>query len=245
MQFEVPYSMLLVGPSNSGKTTWLKNLIQHADALHTKPIDRIIYCYDHYQPIYDEMRALNPKKIHFVYGMPPESMLLEKRPGGENKKYETLLIMDDLMMKLNMETLSNLYTSGRQIGVNPILVLHNLTHRGRNTGSGNSSLLTISRNCSYRVLFSVPSDINNVRTLQSQMFPHLPGFLMAAYQDACCSHPYGYLVLDSRPTSDNNARAYTKIWPREETTFYIPPNHNRPQLTIPGGQVVEIDYTVQ
>jgi len=154
---------------------------------------------------------------------------------------QTLLILDDMMTTVNMASIAPLFLKGRHPGINPILVLHNLTHRGRN--SQNGALTTINRNCSYRVIFSIPSDMNNIRTLQTQMFPHLPRFLIDVYQDACCDRPYGYLVLDSRPTSDNNARAYTRIWPGEEAEFYLSPNHRANQLTIPGNRKIDINYT--
>jgi hypothetical protein len=119
-----------------------------------------------------------------------------------------------------------------------VLVLHNLTFKGKGQAGG---LVTINRCCSYRVLFSIPSDVHNVRTLQTQMFPQWPGYLMAAYQNACCEQPYGYLVLDGRPTADNNARLYTKIWPGEEPEFYLPPNNHIRHINVPGGSIANVN----
>src|SRR6185436_19956805 len=243
-QFTPPYSMLLIGPSNSGKSSWLLKLLANLDAMHTRRIDHVLLCYDHYQPVYDQMRAMCPRPIQFTQGF-PYSLLSElnnqRSPADvDANPPQTLLIMDDLMLSAKMNDLAALFTFGRHQGINPILVLHNLTHKGRGGDAG--GLLTINRNCSYRVLFSIPSDVQNVRTIQTQMFPHLPRFLMDVYQDACCSRPYGYLVLDSRPTSDNDARAYSNIWPGEQASFYIAPNCRRHELTIPGDQQVPIDY---
>lgn len=243
MQFENSYGMLVLGPTNCGKTSWLTRLLTNVHSMHRHPIRRVIFCYDRYQPMYNRMRAQCPLPIEFYAGLPEHFGAATKQTATTNitetPPADTLLILDDLMMKVDLVRLAHLFTNGRQYGLNPILVLHNLTHKGKKDAN---ALLTINRNCGYRVLFSFPADLQNIRTIQTQMFPHLPGFLMDVYQDACCETPYGYVVLDSRPNSDNYARAYTRIWPGEQTQFYLPPNHQRQQLTIPGGVTVPIDY---
>ncbi len=245
--------MLLVGPPTSGKTSWLARLLEHLDDVHTARISRVIYCYDQYQPVYDHMRTLCPDRLEFCHGLPPELLTalddnLQAPVDEPSTPRQTLLIMDDMMNRVDMDALAAVFFKGRHRGLNPILVLHNLTFKGgsQKRGGGNG-LVTINRCCSYRVLFSIPSDVQNVRTLQTQMFPNRKGFLMAAYQDACCSRPYGYLVLDTRPTADNNARVYTQIWPGEEAEFYLPPSGGVKHLTLPGSDVVDgehvpIDY---
>ncbi len=123
IQFAPPYSMLLVGPPTSGKTSWLARLLQHLDAIHTVPIARVLYCYDQYQPVYDHMRTLRPDRLEFCQGLPPAllSALDESLPAGENNPLQqTLVIMEDMMNKLDMDQLVSLFIKGRHRGLNPI-----------------------------------------------------------------------------------------------------------------------------
>lgn len=243
--------MLLVGPAQAGKSTWLLKLIENLDRIHTTTIGRVLFCYDQWHSLYDRMRAVCPRPdcLEFIRGL-PDSLLATRETNNQQNDGNAamaelpndILIMDDLMLKLDMMRIAHLFTNGRYLGLNPILVLHNLTHKGRNA---TNALTTINRNCSYRVLFSIPSDLHNIRTLQSQMFPHRPQFLMDIYQDACARRPYGYLILDSRPSADNNLRAYTRIWPDEAPAeFYLPPDFNQTMLTIPGGQLAKVEYNL-
>ena len=53
------------------------------------------------------------------------------------------------------------------------------------------------------------------------MFPNQYGYFMDAYNDAC-SAPYTYIVIDSHPSSKEDDRLYTKIFPKENTIKYAP-----------------------
>lgn len=233
--------MLIVGPPTSGKTRWLTRLLAEIEPMHSTPIQQILFCYDKYQPEYDAMRNACPKPITFVQGVPYETIDEIEQKG--TRQHQTLLILDDLMMKSDLSRLAQIFTNGRHSGINVIMVLHNLTHRGK-TGAEQAAMVDMNRNCRYRIIFCLPSNVQNIRTLQTQMFPFAPGFLMGAYQDACCSKPYGYMVLDSAPSSDNNARVYTKVWPDEETEFYLPINSTADSMRIPGGAEINIDRSV-
>ena len=44
-QFKCPSSIMIAGPSQCGKTTFTKQLLQQADFLFERPIRKIVYCY--------------------------------------------------------------------------------------------------------------------------------------------------------------------------------------------------------
>ena len=57
-RFQIPSNMMIVGPTSSGKTTWLKNLIQHKNEyFNVKPKIMLLF-YKESQKIYDEMEQL-------------------------------------------------------------------------------------------------------------------------------------------------------------------------------------------
>ena len=54
--FKSPLSILVVGPSNCGKTTFLKRLFLENEDLLVTPPRRIIYCYGSWQPTFEILK---------------------------------------------------------------------------------------------------------------------------------------------------------------------------------------------
>lgn len=91
LRFKVPFNMIVCGPTQSGKTTLVKELIKHKDKLFDRPPQRIIYCYgSEWQKVFNELASWG---VHFIKGLPEENVTTlfpkHQRPG--------LLVLDDLM----------------------------------------------------------------------------------------------------------------------------------------------------
>ena len=87
-QFKCPSSVMIAGPSQCGKTTFTKLLLQYADVLFERPIRKIVYCYGQWQECFQDMAS----QITFVEGIPediPALFPMGCRPG--------ILVLDDLM----------------------------------------------------------------------------------------------------------------------------------------------------
>ena len=68
--FQHPMTMNVCGPTCSGKTTWLKQLLLNADKMIQPRPHNIFWFYKRWQPIYTELRKkLN--NIKFIQGIPP------------------------------------------------------------------------------------------------------------------------------------------------------------------------------
>ena len=63
-----PFSMVVSGPSNSGKTYFVKTVIENMDRLFSEKIENIVYIYSCWQPKYDDL--LKIRNIHFIEGIP-------------------------------------------------------------------------------------------------------------------------------------------------------------------------------
>jgi hypothetical protein len=62
MKFKHPATFLVAGMTGTGKTWWVKKLLEHADVMMDPPPQRILWCYGQWQPLYEEMkRTLYPK----------------------------------------------------------------------------------------------------------------------------------------------------------------------------------------
>ena len=92
---------MIAGPSQCGKTTFTKLLLQYANVLFERPIRKIVYCYGQWQECFQDMAS----QITFVEGIPediPALFPMGCRPG--------ILVLDDLMRNCEV-FLSMLITS--------------------------------------------------------------------------------------------------------------------------------------
>ena len=66
-----PLSMLVCGPTSSGKSYWMNKLLTHAKTMINPPPERIIWCYKRWQPLFIEIQQ-TIKNIVFVHGIPED-----------------------------------------------------------------------------------------------------------------------------------------------------------------------------
>ncbi len=50
-----PFTCIVAGCTQSGKTVWVKTLLENAQETISPPPERIIWCYGQWQPMYVEM----------------------------------------------------------------------------------------------------------------------------------------------------------------------------------------------
>jgi hypothetical protein len=68
--------------SGSGKTTYIKRLLEQADGVFTEAPSRVIYCYNVYQQLFTEM-GNTVKNISFYQGVPDrETLRIWRRLNG-------------------------------------------------------------------------------------------------------------------------------------------------------------------
>ena len=58
VRFQIPSNAMVVGPTSSGKTTWLKHLIRHKDEYFVTPPKIMLLFYKEHQKVYDEMEKM-------------------------------------------------------------------------------------------------------------------------------------------------------------------------------------------
>lgn len=194
-----PSTCLLSGPTGSGKTVFIKKLIDFK--LFNPMPENIIYCYGSYQEIFDSM-----KNVHFEEGL----------PSNLNEIRNALIIIDDLMTELASDKrLSNLFTKGshhRNLSV--VFITQNLFNQGK-------EMRNIHLNSHYLILYKNPRDKSQVMHLARQMFPGKTKAFQEIFQDAV-NPVYGYLFLDFRPETIDRLRMRTGIYPTDKHYVYEP-----------------------
>ena len=155
------FSLLVVGPSQSGKTVFVEQILTRDRIVYetNKPC-RILWYYSQWQDRYEALKSAIGKDIKFFRGLPTfQEDLREIDP-----KYNNVIIFDDLMAEaIESPIVSRLFTQGRHRNASVILLLQNMFPKGKfNTD--------ISRNAQYMALFRSPSDRKQIGIVAERMF---------------------------------------------------------------------------
>ena len=209
--FQSGSPMMIVGPTNSGKTFWVRRLLSHQ--MFTEPIHSILYCYGVHQSAFDNMKSqdLAAEKITFHQGLPDKAKLEEIHDGNFH-----VVVLDDLMEHIvKSEDMQQLFTKYcHHMNITAIFISQNIFHQGPRAR-------TISLNSHVIVLFSNKRDESQIRTFARQIYPTKWKRFLDVYERNM-NHEYSYLVIDCTPSHPREIKVRTSIFPGETTyTFDI------------------------
>lgn len=170
-----PFTMVIAGPSMSGKTTFIKQLLANKQRMFNVHFDKVIWCYS------EPTSKPNITDITFHHGI---------MENFENKNHvPTLIILDDLMNKAHSSSISDLFTKGsHHKNLSIILVTHNIYHQSPHSRN-------ISLNTKYLVLFKNPRDKQQFSYLSRQICPENSRELLRVYNEVLRS-PHAYFIID-------------------------------------------------
>lgn len=206
IRFRHPFTCCVCGPTRSGKTEWVKRLVTNVNSLVCPEPVKILWCYKEYQPSYDDLAYV--PNLELIEGLPDWHTL------KQSINVPKLIIFDDFMCELSKkEDLTKLFTRGaHHWNCSLIHILQNAFYNNMRTARINTH---------YLVLLRSVSDKLQVQTLARQLFPENPKYFKESFDDAT-SCPYGYLVVDLSPESNDEVRLRTCIFPGEICYAYVP-----------------------
>lgn len=164
-KFNHMFSMLVVGPSQCGKTYFVEQLLtMNCVKYPNKKPRRIFWFYNQWQSRKACLKSNLGGEIEFTRGLPAMSEDLSEI----NAKFNIVLVFDDLMSQAtDSPVLSKLFTQGRHRNASVILLLQNMFSKGKfNTD--------ISRNAQYMVLFRSPIDLKQIDIIAERIFCERP-----------------------------------------------------------------------
>ncbi len=187
--FRHKFSLLVMGPTQSGKTYFVQQILEHNRIVYKEQKSiRIFWCYNQWQECYEDLKKSLGKSIRFERGV----LELSEDLCEINPRYNNIIILDDLMAEAtDSPVVSRLFTQGRHRNASVILLRQNMFPKGKyNTD--------ISRNAQYLALFRSPSDRKQIGTIGERMFDkNRVQFMNVYYKET--EKPFGYLLVDNKP----------------------------------------------
>lgn len=198
-----PFTMIVAGASQSGKTVFTKNLLLHLNQLVDKCPEIIIISYGDSCKQYEDLKG-KIENLRFRQGLSfdvPEN---------------SLIVIDDQMSSVVASgKIADLFIQkvhSRNISI--ILLQQNLFPQGK---FGRDIRL----NTHYFVIFKSPTFLSQINYLQRTLFPQYKSFLVDAYTDAT-KNPYSYLFLSLHARSNDLLRVRSEVLPGEDQIVYLP-----------------------
>ena len=199
-RFKHPWSMIVSGPSSSGKTVFTKQVLNKSD----KQFEKIYWFYSEWQDGYKDCPG-----ITFVSGMPSSLDAYLELNGPK------AMVFDDMMMQCaNSELIAQAFTQKRHHqNLSVILILQNLYCQGK-------VMRNVHLNTEYVVLFRNPRDKSQFGHLARQLEPKHSKALVDAYVDAT-SRPYSHLLVDLKPHTPDALRYRSNSLQLDRQTVYV------------------------
>ncbi|CAC5404600.1 unnamed protein product [Mytilus coruscus] len=207
--------MTVSGPTSCGKTFFVKQLLQNSRLIQPT-IQRIKWLYRRWQPLYDEIQKTVRPYVEFIKWIPVD---LEK-DSYIDQNVRNMIILDDLMStSAKYPRITDLFTEGSHHRNLSVVVLNQNLYFSKDP--------TQRRNCHYLVLFNNPVDKQQIMTLGRQMYPGKGPYFLEKFEEST-SQPFGYLLLDLKPTTPESNRLFGNVLQQQlaKTNEVIPTTNN-------------------
>jgi len=201
MLFNHPANIILSGPSSSGKTYFLYQLLSNLTEYFNAVITDVYIFYVYNQELYAKIDAISNLHVQFIKNI-SEDVINEILTTNLRPK---LFIFDDLMTDLNDTVLKLFCRGAHHTNTSIVAVMQNIFFTGKHQR-------TISLNSQYIILFKSPRDIRQVSILASQIMPNDTKYFMSAYKKAVLEKIYSYLLIDLHPLTPSVLRLKSNIF---------------------------------
>lgn len=200
-----PFRLIIAGPSGSGKSYFVKDLLLTAGRIDQE-IDDIYYYFGCWQPLFENMG----ENVKFTKGLPSKTFYENLQPTRKS-----VIVLDDIMSEAaNSNIISDLFTTGsHHKSISVVFIIQNLYFKAK-------VMRTVSLNASYIILYKNSRDQSQISVIARQTFPTNTKFVEQAFREATKS-AYGYLLMDFRPETPDILRFRAKIF-SQYPIVYLP-----------------------
>ncbi len=210
-----PFNLLVSGPSKSGKTTFIFNLLKVSEDMFNKKPDHIILYYANSQPLYKEMFKSNliNEMINFNDAEPQYQEIHDKVEPYKNGN-GSLIIFDDTLSDIKPGFEKIFQVLGHHTNCSLIYISQNLFYNSK-------TFRNLSLQLDYIVLMRNQRDASQIKSLATQLCPGNSQYIIEAYH-AATQQPFSYLFIDCGANSEKELRLRSNIFPHESPyTVYL------------------------
>lgn len=204
-QIKTPFSMIIAGPSNSGKTTYVHQLLLNSDRLIDHTFDYVLWFYGQKIPNNLEIKNIN---IQYIDGIP------ENIDNFINPEKNGLAIFDDLMEECeNNKIIANFFTKrSHHENVSIIFITQNFFSHGKERK-------TFTKNATYFVIFNSPLDQTISHSLAHKIMPKQKKVFQDIFNEATKT-PYSYLFIDGHQQTPKKAMLRSNMFNEVQNVYY-------------------------
>lgn len=195
--FKTPFNCLVAGPSFSGKTTWVRNVLENHQRLIDKFSDlKVLWCQGIECETSDKQVKCKTVKITYFKGVPTEEDL---------EPYNTI-VLDDLLVECAKDAnVTNLFARvSHHKGKNVFVLVQNLFYKS-------TVIRNLNLNSTYIILFRNIRDKTQAMMFARQFMPWNKDFFLREFKKAT-TKPFGYLVVDLHQTTNDAYRLRSNIF---------------------------------
>ena len=211
------FNCVIAGPSRSGKTTLLKNILQERHTLFSEVPEKVFLFYSHKQPIYDAMlrEGLIDELTDISIAYPSFDYLFQLAQPYKHGR-GCLFILDDIISDLSNDFMKIFCNLSHHEKASIILMSQNLFHNHK-------AYRTLSINTHYLFLMKQTRDVTQISNLGRQACAGKPNFLPSVYKENLL-RPYSYVLLDFGANQDDQIRVRNHMLPNELPIHVFVPN---------------------
>lgn len=214
-RMKTPFTCIIGGSPMSGKTYFVRNLLEHRYNLIDNDFDYLVWFYGQENTFVQELKAQKMNiPTDVVYKLPSDmDQYIQDGKRG-------LIVIDDLMQSAGeSQAVTDLFCNRVQHNnVSVILLMQNMFYHGKER-------TTLLRCAHYLVVFKNPLDASVPLYLSQKIMPLQKKLFIDIFNEAT-RRPYGYLYIDGRQTTPREARFRTDIFENGVQKVFIVPETN-------------------
>lgn len=207
IKFKFPATFVFFGPTFSGKTHLVRDILSHhKESMKTrKNVINVCWCHGQSQKLhYEKLPNVN---IIYKEELVDDSFLLRNKID--------VIVFDDLMNQIgNSLHLTDFFTKkSHHLSISVIYIVQNIFNK-------NKQMRTISLNANYLICMKNPRDQLQLQTLARQIMPNETKFFMQCYADAT-NKPYSNFIIDLHPLTPDELRLKSWKKVKDERVFVV------------------------
>lgn len=219
-----PFTMIVAGPTGSGKTWWVTQLLSHFQSITTlgnvTRQTNVLWCYGQWQPLYS--KPIPNCRVVYYKGLVTNNVQgVTNKVSPHSTNHPDVIVIDDLMSEtVSDPKLASLFTrQSHHENISVIFIIQNLYVQGKR-------IRDITLNAHYLVIMKTKRDLRQVVEMGKQLMYGESKYFKWAFDKATKNIPFSYLFCNLHPKANDDLKLCTWVLPHEyikgSPLFFIP-----------------------